>query len=87
MIVQQRTDNVKSESTTKCSNYKKLVHLPCIEILVKINQIESPNIKIHCNKCVAEMSNATATNELNVSFNATNSTSKTEKNVNQTHHE
>ena len=46
--------NVKIESTTNCSNCNVLVHLPCIGISAKLAQIQSPNMKIFCNKCVNE---------------------------------
>ena len=47
-------NNVKNESTTVCSNCNVLVHLPCIGISAKLAQIQSPNMKIFCNKCVNE---------------------------------
>lgn len=33
-----------------------MIHLPCIGIFLKPNQLESPNIKIFCNNCLAETS-------------------------------
>lgn len=46
------TTHISPETTINCAKCKHLVHLPCIGIFVKANQIESPNVKIYCNKCL-----------------------------------
>lgn len=46
--------NVKSETTINCAQCKQIIHLPCIGILLKKEQLASPNVKILCNKCVSD---------------------------------
>lgn len=43
------------ELTVSCSNCKGQLHLPCIGIFVKADQLISPNIKIQCNECVNKL--------------------------------
>lgn len=65
-------DNVKAEFTTKCFACKHMVHLPCIGITARLSQMNSPNVRMICNKCLNE------TDDLNTSFSI-KSTPKTEK--------
>ena len=70
--------NVSIDTTAKCSQCKHIVHLLCIGINVKFAEINSPNIKILCQKCVTATEPQMPTAELNASFGKT-STPKSEK--------
>lgn len=54
-----KPQNIHIDLTTSCAECKNVVHLPCIGILVKVSQIDSPNVRILCNVCVAKPSNNT----------------------------
>lgn len=72
--------NIKPETNTKCASCKQIVHLPCIGITAKLSQIDSPNIRIFCNKCITELSNDySQPADLNSSVNASKATPKAEK--------
>lgn len=61
--------NTKAEYTTKCSNCQSIVHLPCIGISLKTSQINSPNIRIICDTCMAGQNEKCQT-DLDMSLNA-----------------
>ena len=61
--------NTKAEYTTKCSDCQSIVHLPCIGISLKTSQINSPNIRIICDTCIAEQTEKCQT-ALDMSLNA-----------------